>query len=106
MRLPTAVSKRRMRFVARSCRSFRRLPAGSIEVGPRTKGARFLAAGELRGGTIVAPSRLEMRVGDIARIPAGVPHAFVPNATDPWEFLLVKVRRPNEPLKRPPSTSR
>jgi mannose-6-phosphate isomerase-like protein (cupin superfamily) len=80
--------------------------SGSVEVGPRTKGARFLSAGELRGGTIVAPSRLELRVGDIARIPAGIPHAFVPNGPDPWEFLLVKVRRPNKPLKRPPVTSR
>jgi mannose-6-phosphate isomerase-like protein (cupin superfamily) len=80
--------------------------SGSVEVGPRTKGGRFMSAGELRGGTIVAPSRLELRVGDIARIPAGIPHAFVPNGPGPWEFLLVKVRRPNKPLKRPPGTSR
>ena len=80
--------------------------SGSVDVGPRTKGARFMAAGELRGGTIVAPSRLELRVGDIARIPAGIPHAFVPNGPEPWEFLLVKVRRPNKPLERPPAASR
>ena len=77
--------------------------SGTVEVGPRTTGARFLAGGELRGGTITAPSRLELRPGDIARIPAGVPHAFVPNGPDAWEFLLIKVRRPNKPLKRPPS---
>jgi mannose-6-phosphate isomerase-like protein (cupin superfamily) len=80
--------------------------SGSVQVGPRTKGARFMAAGELRGGTIIAPSRLELRTGDIARIPAGVPHAFMPNGPEPWEFLLVKVRRPNKPLKRPPSTEK
>jgi mannose-6-phosphate isomerase-like protein (cupin superfamily) len=83
-----------------------RAGSGSVEVGPRTKGARFMAAGELRGGTIVAPSRLELRAGDIARIPAGVPHSFMPNGPDPWEFLLVKVRRPNKPLKRPPTTAK
>jgi mannose-6-phosphate isomerase-like protein (cupin superfamily) len=83
-----------------------RAGSGSVEVGPRTKGARFMSAGELRGGTIVAPSRLELRPGDIARIPAGVPHSFMPNGPDPWEFLLVKVRRPNKPLKRPPTTGK
>jgi mannose-6-phosphate isomerase-like protein (cupin superfamily) len=76
--------------------------SGSVEIGPRATGARFLSAGELRGGTITAPSRLELRPGDIARIPAGIPHAFTPNADEPWEFLLVKIRRPNKPLKRPP----
>ena len=77
--------------------------SGTVEVGPRATGARFLAGGELRGGTIKAPSRLELRSGDIARIPAGVPHAFVPNGPDAWEFLLVKIRRPNKPLKQPPA---
>ena len=64
-----------------------------------------MSLGELRGGTIVVPSRLELRPGDIARIPAGVPHAFVPNGPDAWEFLLIKVRRPNKPLKQPPATA-
>ena len=80
-----------------------RAGSGAIEVGPRTKGARFLAAGELRGGEIASPSRLELRPGDIARIPAGIPHAFVPNGSEPWEFVVIKVRRPNKPLKRPPA---
>lgn len=76
--------------------------SGFIEIGKGTTGARFLAAGELRGGTLKDPARLELKPGDVARIPAGVPHAFTPNAGEPWEFLLVKVRRPNKPLKRPP----
>jgi len=80
--------------------------AGSIEVGPRTKGARFMSAGELRGGKIVAPSTLELRAGDVARIPAGIPHAFTPIGSEPWEFLIIKVRRPNKPLKRPPETAK
>ena len=80
--------------------------AGSIDVGPRTKGAHFLSAGELRGGTITKLSRIELRAGDIVRIPAGVPHAFAPTGVEPWEFLLLKIRRPNKPLKRPPSTEK
>ena len=75
---------------------------GSVEIGPKTNGARVLAPGELRGGTITAPSRLELRTGDIARIPAGVPHSFIPDEAEPWEFLLLKVRRPTKPLKRAP----
>jgi mannose-6-phosphate isomerase-like protein (cupin superfamily) len=82
-----------------------RAGSGTVEVGPRTKGARFLAAGELRGGTITNPSRLTMGPGDIARIPAGIPHAFTPNGPEPWEFWLVKIRRPNKPLKRPPENA-
>jgi mannose-6-phosphate isomerase-like protein (cupin superfamily) len=80
--------------------------AGTVEVGPRTKGARFMAAGELRGGKIMAPSTLELRPGDITRIPAGIPHAFTPVGSEPWEFLIIKVRRPNKPLKRPPDTTK
>ena len=79
-----------------------RAGSGTVEVGRSAKGARFLSAGELRGGTIAKPYRLTMGPGDIARIPAGMPHAFTPNGSDPWEFWLVKIRRPNKPLKRPP----
>jgi mannose-6-phosphate isomerase-like protein (cupin superfamily) len=83
-----------------------RAGSGTVAMGPKSTGARFLSAGELRGGTITAPSRLELRPGDIARIPAGIPHAFTPNGSEPWEFLLVKIRRPNKPLKRPPPDAR
>ena len=83
-----------------------RAGSGTIEVGRKTRGARFLAAGELRGGVIASPSRLALRPGDIARIPAGVPHAFVPNGSEPWEFVIIKVRRSNKPLRRPPGVAR
>jgi len=78
---------------------------GDVEVGAKATGARFMAAGELRGGTIAKPSRISLRPGDIARIPAGVPHSFTPTGNAPWEFLLIKVRRPNKPLKVPPATT-
>ena len=77
---------------------------GDVEVGAKTKGARFMAAGELRGGTITKPSLVSLRKGDVVRIPAGVPHSFTPTGTDAWEFLLIKVRRPNKPLKVPPDS--
>ena len=82
-----------------------RAGSGTVDVGRSAKGARFLSAGELRGGTITKPSRLTLGPGDIARIPAGLPHSFTPNGSNPWEFWLVKIRRPNKPLKRPPPDS-
>jgi mannose-6-phosphate isomerase-like protein (cupin superfamily) len=72
---------------------------GVVELGPRTVGARVAAPGELRGGTLVEARRLVLRTGDVARIPAGVPHAFHPEGAEPWEVLVVKVRRPGKPLK-------
>jgi hypothetical protein len=44
--------------------------------------------------------------GDLARIPAGVPHAVLPSGSEPWEMLVVKVRRPAKPLKRTPDAGR
>ena len=37
---------------------------------------------------------------------AGVPHAFVPGGSEPWELLVIKVRRPDEPLRRTAATGR
>jgi mannose-6-phosphate isomerase-like protein (cupin superfamily) len=83
-----------------------RAGTGSVELGARTTGARVAAPGELRGGRITTPRRLLLRPGDVARIPAGVPHAFVPRGPEPWEMLVVKVRRPDKPLKRTPDAKR
>lgn len=77
-----------------------RAGTGAIVFGRRARGARLVAPGELRGGTLTTRESLVLRVGDMARIPAGVPHAFVPSGAEPWELLIVKVRRPNRPLKR------
>jgi hypothetical protein len=34
-----------------------------------------------------------------SRIPAGVPHAFVPDRGTPFEFLRIELRRPAKPLE-------
>jgi mannose-6-phosphate isomerase-like protein (cupin superfamily) len=75
---------------------------GSVEVGPRVTRARQAGTGELRGGSIEGPTRLSLKPGDVTRIPAGVPHAFIPEGTEPWEMLVIKVRRPEKPLKKVP----
>jgi len=76
--------------------------SGSIVVAPRTSGARVVAPGEMRGGRLMASTTLGVRVGDVVRIPAGVPHSFRPDGSQPWEFLIVKVRRPERPLRGAP----
>lgn len=78
---------------------------GAIEFSATTRGARVIAPGEVRGGTLVDPQSRVMHAGDMARIPAGTPHRFVPSGTEPWELLIVKVRRANLPLKRSVETA-
>jgi len=73
---------------------------GAVEFSTKTIGAHVLAPGEVRGGTLVKMESRVLRPGDMARIPAGMPHRFVPSGSEPWELLIVKVRRPNLPLKR------
>ncbi|HEX6588277.1 MAG TPA: cupin domain-containing protein [Longimicrobiales bacterium] len=73
---------------------------GAIEFSAKTRGAHLLAPGEIRGGELVSPESRVMHPGDMARIPAGTPHRFVPSGREPWELLIVKVRRGNLPLKR------
>jgi mannose-6-phosphate isomerase-like protein (cupin superfamily) len=76
---------------------------GVVEFGPAVSGARVRAHGELRGGRFTAePYKLHMRAGDVARIPAAVAHSFAPESggAEPFEYLIVKVRRPNLPLKQ------
>ena len=73
---------------------------GEIEFSEKTRGARVIAPGEVRGGELVDPQARVMHPGDMARIPAGTPHRFVPSGSEPWELLIVKVRRGNLPLKR------
>ena len=66
---------------------------GAIEFSAKTRGAHVLAPGEIRGGELVSPESRIMHPGDMARIPAGTPHRFVPSGSEPWELLIVKVRR-------------
>lgn len=73
---------------------------GAVIFGPRAKGARAVAAGELRGGALVTRESRVLHPGDIARVPAGVPHAFIPAPGEPWELLIVKVRQGEKPLRR------
>lgn len=78
--------------------------SGAIETGPRRNGvagARARGPGEFQGGRFrKEPERLWLKAGDIVRIPGGIPHAFVPDPNVPFEYLIIKVRRPDRPLRR------
>ena len=73
--------------------------AGVVEFGKRAPGIARRAPGEWRGGAIADPVRLEIAAGDIVRIPAAVPHLFRVVGAEPLEFILVKQRRGELPLR-------
>ena len=72
--------------------------SGSVRVGKSVTGARVLAPGQRRGGTLTDPYELHLGPGDVVRIPASVPHAFSPDSGTVFEYFITKVRRPNLPL--------
>jgi mannose-6-phosphate isomerase-like protein (cupin superfamily) len=72
---------------------------GAIELGDSLAGSRYRAPGEREGGRIVAPYQFVLHAGDIVRIPAAVPHAFIVSGTAPLEYLVIKQRRRELPIR-------
>ena len=72
---------------------------GAIEMGDSLVASRYRAPGERIGGTLIKASRLVVRAGDIVRIPAAVPHAFVVSGVEPLEYLVIKQRRQELPIR-------
>ena len=72
---------------------------GVIVFGDSLVGSTLRAPGERRGGTFTRNYQIVVRPGDIVRIPAAVPHAFVVTGKEPLEFLLIKTRRQNLPIR-------
>lgn len=72
---------------------------GAIEFGERAQGLVTRAVGEWRGGELVPVHRLVVGAGDIIRVPAAVPHRFVVGDRDTLEYLLIKQRKKELPLR-------
>ena len=72
---------------------------GIVEMGDTLVGSTYRAPGERRGGKFHKSYRIDVRTGDIVRIPAGVPHAFLVSGQVPLEYLIVKQRRQNLPIR-------
>jgi len=72
---------------------------GVLQIAKGTTGRRRLRAGEYRGGEFVGMHELALSAGDMARVPAGVPHAFAPSGPEPFEYVIVRIRRADRPLE-------
>lgn len=72
---------------------------GAIEMGDSLVGSRYRAPGEREGGRIATPYHFVLHPGDIVRIPAAVPHAFIVSGTEPLEYLVIKQRRRELPIR-------
>ena len=72
---------------------------GAIEMGDSLVGSRYRAPGERAGGTIANSRQIVVHPGDLVRIPAAVPHAFVVSGPVPLTYLVVKQRRQQLPIR-------
>ena len=72
---------------------------GAIEIGDSLVGSRYRAPGERIGGKFTKSWQIVVRVGDMVRIPAAVPHAFIVSGTEPLEYLVIKQRRQELPIR-------
>jgi mannose-6-phosphate isomerase-like protein (cupin superfamily) len=72
---------------------------GAIELGDSLVGSRYRAPGERAGGTITKSRQIVVHAGDLVRIPATVPHAFIVSGTVPLTYLVVKQRRQQLPIR-------
>ena len=72
---------------------------GAIEMGDSLVGSEFRAMGERIGGTIHRSYRVVLHPGDIVRIPAVVPHAFIVSGKEPLDYLVIKQRRQDLPVR-------
>jgi mannose-6-phosphate isomerase-like protein (cupin superfamily) len=72
---------------------------GAIEMGDSLVGSRYRAPGERAGGKFTKRYQIVVHAGDLVRIPAAVPHAFVVSGTEPLEYLVIKQRRQRLPIR-------
>ena len=72
---------------------------GAIELGDSLIGSTYRAPGERIGGNFAGGYRIVVHGGDIVRIPAAVPHSFVVSSKEPLEYLVIKQRRQELPIR-------
>ena len=76
-----------------------RAGTGAIEMGDSLAGSTYRAPGERTGGKFSKSYQLVVHAGDIVRIPAAVPHAFIVSGAGPLEYLVIKQRRQDLPIR-------
>ena len=70
-----------------------------IQLGDSLIGSTVRAPGERIGGHFHVSQKIVVRPGDIVRIPAAVPHAFIVDPARPVDYLVIKQRRQNLPIR-------
>jgi hypothetical protein len=61
--------------------------------------SEFRAMGERIGGRFHRSYKIVVHPGDLVRIPAVVPHAFIVSGKEPLDYLVIKQRRLDLPVR-------
>lgn len=67
--------------------------AATLVTGGRVAGARTVGPGETRGDAIEGGSRQELRAGDVAHVPAGVPHQMLVSSEKTFTCFVLKIQQ-------------
>ena len=65
----------------------------TLVTGGTVVGAQTVASGEVRGISIEGGSRQELRAGDVAHVPAGVPHQMLIPGEKTFTSFVVKIEQ-------------
>ena len=66
---------------------------GSLTYGGKVEGGRTTGPGEIRGGKIVGGTTLKLGPGDMAVIPAGLPHLTTLEKGKHFVYMVIKVKK-------------
>jgi mannose-6-phosphate isomerase-like protein (cupin superfamily) len=69
----------------------------TLVTGGIISGARTVAPGETRGDRIEGGSRQDLRAGDLAHVPAGLPHQMLVAGEGSFTAFVVKIKESEEP---------
>jgi mannose-6-phosphate isomerase-like protein (cupin superfamily) len=64
----------------------------TLVTGGTVAGAKSVAPGEMRGSSVEGGTRQLLRAGDVAHVPAGVPHQMLVGGEKPVTCLVLKVQ--------------
>ena len=64
----------------------------TLVTGGTVAGAKLTGPGEMRGSSVEGGTRLPLRAGDVAHVPAGVSHQMLVGSDHPFTCLIVKVQ--------------
>ena len=64
----------------------------TLITGGKVVGAHTVGAGEIRGTAVEGGTRMELRAGDIAHVPAGVPHQMLVPGDQSFSSFVLKIQ--------------